>query len=92
MSGCRVHKLVNLGQREAVLQAGIIQICEINAHSPFSICLFDHDDVGQPLKIIDLPYEVSSEQFVHLVHDYFVSFRSENSSSLLDRLLLKIHI
>ena len=91
-SGRRVHKLVNPGQREAILPAGVIQICEVDAHSPFPVCLFYHDDFGQPLRIVDFPDEVSSEQLVHLVYDCFVSFRSENSSSLLNRLLLRIHI
>ena len=79
----RVHKLVNPGQREAVLRAGAIQIHEVDAHSPFLVCLFDHDNVGQPLRIVDFPNEVSSKLLVHLVHDYFVSFKSKNSSSLL---------
>ena len=90
--GCRVHKLVNPGQGEAVFQADVIQICEIVAYSPFSICLFYHDDIGQPLRIVDFPDEVGSEQLVHLVYDCFVSFWRENSSSLLDRLLLRIYI
>ena len=55
-------------------------------------CLFYHDDVGQPFRIVDFFDEVGSKQLVHLVHDCFVSFWSENSSSLLDRLLLRIHI
>ena len=29
--GRRVHKLVNLGQWEAIFRTGVIQICEINA-------------------------------------------------------------
>ena len=90
--GRRVHKLVNPGQREVVLRAGTIQICEVDAHSPFPVCLFDHDNVGQPLRIVDFPDEVSSVQLVHLVHDCFVSFKSEKSSSLLNRFLLRIHI
>ena len=56
-----------------------------------SFAFFYNDDVRQPLGIEDFPDEVSSKQFIHLVHDY-VSFRSENSSSLLDRFLLRIHI
>ena len=48
----RVHKLVNLRQGEAVLQAGAIQICEVNAHFPFLVYFFDHDYIGQPLRIV----------------------------------------
>ena len=90
--GHRVHKLVNPRLREAILRACVIQVREVDAHSPLLVCLFDHDDVGQPLKIIDLPDEVSGEQLVYLIHDYFVLFKNENSSSLLDRLLLKIYV
>ena len=90
--GHQVHKLINPGQREVVLQAGAIQIHEVDAHSPFPVYLFDQDYIGQPLGIVDFPDEVSSEQFAHLIHDCFISFRSENSSSFLDGFLLGIHI
>ena len=53
--GRQVHKLVNLGQREAILRAGVIQIREVDAHSPFPVCLFYHDNVGQPFRIVDFP-------------------------------------
>ena len=84
--------MVNSGQGEAVLQASAIQIYEVDAHSPFPVCLFDHDDVGQPLRVIDFPDEVSGEQLVHLVHNYLVSFKGEDPPSLLDGLLLGIHV
>ena len=58
---CRVHKLVNPRQREAVHRAGIIQIREVNAHSLFPVYLLYHDDVGQPLRIVYFSDEVSSE-------------------------------
>ena len=59
--GHRVHKLVNPRQREAVLRAGAIQIREVDTHSPFLVGLFYHDDVGQPLRIVDFPNEVCSK-------------------------------
>ena len=69
MPGYQVHKLVNPGQREAVLWVGAIQIREVDAHSPFSICLFDHENIGQLLRIVDFSYKVSNEQLVQLVHN-----------------------
>ena len=64
--------MVNSGQGEVVLQASAIQIYEVDARSPFPVCLFDHDDVGQLLRVIDFPDEVSGEQLVHLVHNYLI--------------------
>ena len=47
--GHGVHKLINPRQREVILCSGVIQIRKVDAHSPFPICRFNHDDVGQPL-------------------------------------------
>ena len=47
--GHGVHKLINPRQKEAILCTGVIQIRKVDAHSPFPICHFNHDDVGQLL-------------------------------------------
>ena len=47
--GHGVHKLINPRQRETILCTSIVQIRKVDAHSLFPICLFNRDDVGQPL-------------------------------------------
>ena len=37
------------------LSFGSVDISEIDAKSPFSVCFFDENDVGQPLRIFYLP-------------------------------------
>ena len=44
--GRKVHKLVNPRKKEVVLRASAIQIFEVDAHSPFLVCLFYHGDVS----------------------------------------------
>ena len=92
MPDCRVYQLVNPGQGKTILRASTIQICEVDAHSPLPVCFLDHDDIGQPLGIIDFSDKIGSKQFLYFVHDSFVSFRSKSSSHLLDELLLKVYI
>ena len=54
--------------------------------------LLDHDDVGQPLRIINFPDESSSQKLFYLFHNSLVPFKSENSSFLLDGLLGGVEI
>ena len=84
--------MVNSGQRKTILRAGIVQIREVDTHSLLHVCLFDHDDIGQPLRIEDFPNKISRNQFVHCVHYYFVPFRGKDSSSLLDRFFPRVYI
>ena len=51
---CGIHQLVYPQQREAILWAGLVQICEVHTHPPFPICLLYKDDVGQPVRVVDL--------------------------------------
>lgn len=53
MTGCRIHELVNSREWEAIFRAGMVEVYEINAHSPFSVGLLHHDDDGKPFKIED---------------------------------------
>ena len=51
MTNCRIHKLVNSSEREVIFWAGVVEVCKINAHSPFFIGVLNHDDIGKPLGI-----------------------------------------
>ena len=84
--------MVNPGQGKTILRASTIQICEVDAHSPLLVCFLGHDNIGQPFKIINFSDKIGSKQFVHFIHDNFVSFRGKSSSPLLDGLLLRAYI
>ena len=47
MACCGIHHLIYPQQREAILWAGLIQVCEVYAYLPFPVCLPYEDDVGQ---------------------------------------------
>jgi len=84
--------LIDYGEREVVFWAGVIKIHKINAHSPFPIGLLNHDDIGEPLEIIDFSDKASSQKLLHFFHDGFIPFRGENPLLLLDGLLCWIDI
>ena len=74
MAGSSVYDEVNPWQREVVLWACFIYVCEVNIESPLSICFFDEYDVSQPLMIFDLPDCCCLEEFTDLLVDGFLSF------------------
>ena len=43
-------------EREAVLWTGLVEIGEIDAYSPFTVFLFDHDRIGDPIRVSDFRY------------------------------------
>lgn len=54
-----INKLVDVGQRIAILGACLIEVSEIDAHAPFGITLPDHHDVRKPGVIVYRSYESS---------------------------------
>jgi hypothetical protein len=49
-------------KRKVILGCDLIQVCEIYAHSPLSVFLFDWHGVGQPLWVHDLADDTSVKQ------------------------------
>lgn len=45
MTNHGINKLVNAGQRVAILGACLIEVSEINAHAPLAIGLPDHHHI-----------------------------------------------
>ena len=66
--------------------AGLVDICEIDAKSPFSVCFFDEKNVGQPLRIFCLPDYICLEELAHFFINCLLPFWGEAPSFLLDRL------
>ena len=86
MTGSGIHYEVNSRQREAIFWAGPVNICEIDAKSPFAIFFFNENNVGQPLRIFNIPNCICLEELADLFINRLLSFRGEALSFLLDRL------
>ena len=70
----------------------MVEICKIHTHVPFPVGLFDHDNVGQPLGIIDFLDESNCQKLIYFFHNCFVLFWGKNLSFLLDGLLGRVNI
>jgi hypothetical protein len=62
---CTVDNFVNSWQREIVLGAGLIEVCEVDAHTPFAALFLHHDHVGEPCWINDWLDESGFQQAMH---------------------------
>ena len=51
LAGCGIYDEVDSRQRETVLWARSVDVSEVDAESPLSVCFFDKYNVGQPFRI-----------------------------------------
>ena len=79
-------------ERVAILGECLVQVGEIYTHSPLAICFFDHDYIGQPLRVVDFPNEICFQQFAHLFNYDFVSFLGEDFFLLSDQRERQVYI
>ena len=84
MSYGRVYQGIYPWEWVTIFWAGSVEIHEINAHPPFSIGLFNHNHVCQPVGVIHLPNKICIKQLLNFFIYSFVSFLSEYSFSLPD--------
>jgi len=52
MADRTVNQSVDCRQRVRILRARLIKVCVIYTHSPFTIRLFDHHNIGQPCCVV----------------------------------------
>ena len=52
-SHSRVDYLVDAGERKMIFRAGPIDMFKVNAHANCLVLLGDHDNVGEPLGVVD---------------------------------------
>ena len=69
----------------AVFQAGFIEVREVYTHPPFSISLFNHDDVRQPIWVVHFLDEICLKQLSYFLGNGFVPHLSEYLFLLLNR-------
>ena len=51
VADCGVHYQVDPRKGKAIFRTGSVDISEVNAESPFAVCLFDKDYVSQPVRV-----------------------------------------
>ena len=71
MADSSVYQLIYLGYREWIFRANLIQIREINAHSPLPILFLYYYHVCQPFRIEDLLNSPSLLEFCYLLSNCF---------------------
>ena len=55
MAGCGIYNEIDPWQRKAIFWACSVDVSEVDAKPPLSICFFDEYDVGQPFWVLYLP-------------------------------------
>ena len=84
VTGRSVYYEINPRQREAILWAGPIDVCEIDAKLPLSVCFFDKNNVGQPFRVLYFSDCLCLEELTDLFIDRLLSFWGKTPSLLLD--------
>jgi hypothetical protein len=56
------ESILGSGNWELILRACLVEICEINTHSPLAVVFLDHDCIGQPFRVCHFSYDSSTEQ------------------------------
>jgi hypothetical protein len=72
--GCTIDYLVDSWQREIILEAGLIEAVEIDAHPALVAFLLPHDYVGEPRRVGDWFDEIGLKQAVYFSFGGFYFF------------------
>ena len=75
-----------------VFRADLIEMLEVDAHSERLVLLGHHDDIGEPLGVVNLANEVGCQKFSHLLSDCFPLVRGGPTQAFLDRPSSRIHM
>ena len=46
--------MVNAGERKMIFRADLIDMFEVDAHAKWLVLLGDHDNIGEPLGVVNL--------------------------------------
>ena len=65
-----------------IFQAGPIDMLEINAHTKGIVLFGNHNDIGEPLGVVYLSDELSSQEPSHLLANGFSSPWRTNGDAL----------
>ena len=84
MTDRSVYYEINPRQGEAILWAGPVDVCEIDAKPPLSVCFFDENNVGQPFRVLYFFDCLCLEELTDHFIDRLLSFLGKTPSLLLD--------
>ena len=87
VTGRNVYYEINPRQGEAILWAGLVEVCEIDAKSPLIVCFFDENNVGQPFQVLYFYDCLCLEDLTDLFIDRLLSFWGKTPALLLDWLI-----
>ena len=71
-----------------IFRAGLIDVLEIHAHAERLVLLEDHDDIGEPLGVVNLTDKLSCLEPSHLLANCLSLLRSGPTEMFLHRLHL----
>ena len=71
-------------QGEAILWAGLVDFCEIDAKPPLAILFFDENNIGQPFRVLYFSDCLCLEKLIELFIDRLLSFWGKTPFLLLD--------
>ena len=67
-----------------IFRAYLIEMLEVYAHSERLVLLGYHDNIGEPLRVVNLANEVGCQQLGHLLPNCFPLVRGGPAQALLD--------
>jgi hypothetical protein len=74
-----------LWERERVFWTCLVETCVVDAHPKLPTSLRDHNQVGQSLRVVDLPYEAGVEELPDFLMDEVLSLNGLLPGLLLDQ-------
>jgi hypothetical protein len=77
--------LVNSWERKRVFGTCLVETCVVDAHPKLLVGLRDDHRIGQPLGVVDLPYEAGVEQLFDLFTDEVLPLNGLLPGPLLDQ-------
>jgi hypothetical protein len=73
-----------VGGEKGVFGTCLVEICVVNAYPKLPVGLCDDHRIGQPLRVVDLPYEASIEQLIDFFTDEVLPLNELLLGPLLD--------
>ena len=77
--------MVDARERKMIFRAGPIDMFEINAHTKGIVLFGNHDDIGEPLRVIYLEDELSGQESSHFLANCLPLLRGGATEMLFDR-------
>ena len=84
MASCGIYNEVDPWHRKTIFWVCSVDVSEVDAESPLSVCFFDEYDIGQLFKVLHFSDCPCLEELADLPIYHFLSFWSETPSFLLD--------